>query len=114
MRRQQAQRQRLTDVLNLPRFVDLPSDDQRVAIRLRSAECADDASIPSCRKHPNDRHVMDDIIRPEFGRKLLHVARLSYGRPHPTNRRALPRGNPASDFDGSQTAAARRAACDKI
>jgi hypothetical protein len=64
MRRQQAQRQRLTDdVLNLPRFVDLPSDDQRVAIRHRSGECADDASIPSCRKHPNDRHVMDDIIQ---------------------------------------------------
>ena len=73
--RQQTQRERLTDdVGNLPRFVDLTSDDQRIAARHSSGDRADDASLPSCRQRPNDRDIPDNVIRPKFGWKLSHVA----------------------------------------
>ena len=73
--RQQTQRERLTDdVGNLPRLVDLTSDDQRIAARHSSGDRADDASLPSCRQRPNDRDIPDNVIRPKFGWKLSHVA----------------------------------------
>ena len=49
-RRQQAQRERLTDdVGDLPRFVDLTSDHQRVAAWHSSGDRADDVNLPSSR-----------------------------------------------------------------
>ena len=74
-RRQQTQRESLTDdVGNLPRFVDLTSDNQRVAAWRFSRDRADDANLPSCRQRLNDRNVSDNLIGLKFGWKLRHVA----------------------------------------
>lgn len=59
---------------NLPRFVDLTSDDQRVAAWSFSRDRADDANLPSCWQRPNDRNVSDNLIGLKFGWKLRHVA----------------------------------------
>jgi hypothetical protein len=73
---QQAERQRLADdVGDLARLVDFPADHQRVAIGHAAGDRADHAPLLTGRKRPDDRHVPDDIVHPEFGRNPFEIAR---------------------------------------
>ena len=75
-RRQQTQRQRLTDDMgNFPGFVDLASDHQRVAIRHSPGDRADHVGVPTGWTRPDNRNALDQIVHLEFGRKLFQIAR---------------------------------------
>src|SRR5436305_10921985 len=59
---------------DFPSFVDLTSDDQRVAIWHVPGNRADHMRLPSSRKRPLDRNALDGIIHLEIGRKPFQVA----------------------------------------
>src|SRR2546430_14327953 len=60
---------------NLPGFVDLSSDDQRVAIRHVPGDRADHVGLPPSRKYSLDRDALDRIIRLKLGREPFQIAR---------------------------------------
>src|SRR6266481_4662954 len=74
-RRQQTQRERLTDNMgNLPGFVDLSSDRQRVAIRHSAGDRADRARLSTGRQRSDDREALDRIIHLELWWELFQIA----------------------------------------
>ena len=60
---------------NLPGFVDLSSDDQRVAVRQAPGNRADQVGLPPGRSHSLDRDALGGIIHLKPGREPFQVAR---------------------------------------